>query len=83
MQYYEKYLKYKNLYLKLKTVQEPKFRMNDIIMNIEKDKKGIIICLRDEIYEKESWKSGGTYHYIVKYDNNIERYEDEGILLKL
>ena len=50
----------------MKTVQEPKFRMNDMIMNIEKEKKGIIICLRDEIYEKESWKSGGTYHYIVK-----------------
>ena len=62
MQYYEKYLKYKNLYLKLKTVQQPKFKMNDMIMNIEKGKTGTIVCLRDEIYEKEKY-------FIKKYDS--------------
>ena len=83
MDYHKKYIKYKNLYLKIKKGEQEKpiFKKDDIIYNIKKNKKGIIICLRDEIYEQESWKLGGKYHYIVIYnDNIIERYEDEDVL---
>ena len=98
MDYYAKYIKYKNKYILEKkrllmkggslremSVIYPKFRKGDKVINVDLNKTGTINYLRDDDTEKKFRREDPThYYYSVDYDDNsTNTYVNQDALKRL
>jgi len=58
----------------------PKFDIGQIVIHVFRGKKGIVIDVRDDVYERMQTRT----HYVVRYeDGSIENYESEQFLYEI